>query len=368
VKVRLYQTGIGEGSFARVGRGVRQALLDLGVLAGSVPVDALDPEAVYPGHDAEVGVFIANPTLAGVMTQIGWHKERWVLLPVNSTYVPQELVGKLEREGVTGWIAPSAWAQGILAAATRKPVLLWPHGVGLNFQPDLQEHLARLEEYETDRRFHVLHFASTTLQRKGTRELVAGWVLAKRQGLLPPYATLQLFIEGSGERIAEILALADGDLSVRAESSRGSFSERAMAAAYRSAHAVAQPSRGEGFGLPCLESAACGTPILMTNATGHTHYAGALVDPAGDVACGVIAWVGELTPIDDGPGALAPSLAPTEVAAALGELHKHWMWFQHDAWSQSPNLHLYFSWRRGTEGWLEQREQWLDDQKERQAT
>ncbi len=41
---------------------------------------------------------------------------------------------------------------------------------------------------------------------------------------------------------------------------------------YHSADCVVQPSRGEGFGVPAIEAAACGTPALVTNWSGPVDY------------------------------------------------------------------------------------------------
>lgn len=355
MKIRLYGTSIGDGSFARVTQGVGAALQSLKLLAGVVPVDAYDAEdGVYGGHDAEVGVLVGNPNCAAMMAQIGWHKERWVLLPVNSTYVPAELVAKLEADGVTGWLAPSDWAREILQAHTRKPVLLWQHGVSTTFEPKLRDHLARWNEVEEDKRFAVLHLASTTLQRKGTRELVEAWALAKARDWLPERAALELVVEGSAERLRDLVRGVDlGRMGIRQREGRANLSEDAAAALYRSVHVVAQPSRGEGFGIVPLEAAACGTPVLITRATGHGQY---IEDVRGiEVECGVY------EPIDDGPGATAPALVVPALAESLRCLYKSWTWLQQDAWDNAPNVHQYWNWCAGTERWLHEREKWLAD-------
>lgn len=48
--------------------------------------------------------------------------------------------------------------------------------------------------------------------------------------------------------------------------------ELVMAEFYRSIDLFAWPTRGEGIGLPPLESAACGTPALVTRASGPCEY------------------------------------------------------------------------------------------------
>lgn len=48
--------------------------------------------------------------------------------------------------------------------------------------------------------------------------------------------------------------------------------EKDMPAIYRKANAFTLISRGEGFGLPYCEAAACGLPIIASNCSGHSDY------------------------------------------------------------------------------------------------
>jgi len=61
-----------------------------------------------------------------------------------------------------------------------------------------------------------------------------------------------------------------------------------LAELYSSADVFVFPSRYEGFGLPPLESIACGTPVVTTNCLGVREYTlnevNALSVPIGDLA------------------------------------------------------------------------------------
>ena len=63
----------------------------------------------------------------------------------------------------------------------------------------------------------------------------------------------------------------------------GDLSDRALIAAYRGAFAYVHPSRYEGFGLPMLEAAVLGVPLVVSDASvPEVLRAGAFVFPAGD--------------------------------------------------------------------------------------
>jgi alpha-1,3-rhamnosyl/mannosyltransferase len=57
----------------------------------------------------------------------------------------------------------------------------------------------------------------------------------------------------------------------------GYVAEEHLPGLYAGALALAMPSLYEGFGLPCLEAMACGTPVVAANA-------GALPETTGDAA------------------------------------------------------------------------------------
>lgn len=62
----------------------------------------------------------------------------------------------------------------------------------------------------------------------------------------------------------------------------GYVDERLLPGLYAGARALAMPSLYEGFGLPCLEAMACGTPVVASNVTALPETCGrvaALVDP-----------------------------------------------------------------------------------------
>lgn len=88
--------------------------------------------------------------------------------------------------------------------------------------------------------------------------------------------------------------------------------KEALAAIYTGMDVLLQPSRGEGFGVPAIEAQACGTPVVVSNATAQAELVGdgwaVDVQPAWDAPQG--AWF--FTPI---VGSIVDSL---EAAYARG--------------------------------------------------
>jgi glycosyltransferase involved in cell wall biosynthesis len=160
-----------------------------------------------------------------------------------------------------------------------------PVGVGEGFSPDANE--------EADR-----HAAGLVAARAGAVELLhVGSAIARKRidALLAICAALVLRVPnlrlirvggaftGAQERMVHDLGLA-GRISVV-----DFLDERTLAAMYRRAALVLQPSEREGFGLPLLEAMACGTPVVASDLPVLKEVGGAAVEycPVGDTQ----AWV-----------------------------------------------------------------------------
>jgi hypothetical protein len=63
---------------------------------------------------------------------------------------------------------------------------------------------------------------------------------------------------------------------------------------------------------------------------------------------------GELTPIDDGPGAVAPSLKPEAIADALSWAINHWPTLHQRAQDASDDWYQHWSWPNVLKNWIQQ--------------
>lgn len=146
----------------------------------------------------------------------------------------------------------------------------------------------------------VLLFASDLgVRRKGLDVLLAA--VAR---LLPERAGLRVVLAGPGDPRWAFAALPEPDrAAVRAATTvAGAGTPQQLLAHYRAATLTALPAREEAFGLVCVESLACGTPVVCAAGSGMTEI---VADRA----------VGRATPYGDVP-ALAAALADVVELAA----------------------------------------------------
>jgi glycosyltransferase involved in cell wall biosynthesis len=144
-------------------------------------------------------------------------------------------------------------------------------------------------------RSYVL-FVGTVEPRKGIDVLLAAHDALRRQG----HPDLRLVIAGPpgwGET-----PTLDGPGVV----APGRIDEVTLDALYRSAAALAVPSRSEGFGLPALEAMACGSPVVASDA-------GALPEVVGEAGLLV-----KPSDADALAGALERILTDESLASSLG--------------------------------------------------
>ncbi len=311
--IRIYGHTMGQGSFTQVTNGFVEAAQAEQLFAGLVPVDA-DFEDHPGGATAKVAVNCGAPSAVYLPTQIGDHQRRWLMLAPNSDTLPAAMVKWLPPY-LTGLLSPSKWGADILRRFFDLPVRVCPHGVGREFSPELVARRATdPAEVEYVLHYRVLHMTSTNAQRKGTRELLDAWkpfsertpearllVVAPREGI----AEQHFWVASRGLQ-ASVRVIASGELG------RGDVLARRMA----SFDLVCQPSRAEGFGLVPLEARALGVPVAATSCTGHSEHMLATRERSCPPGCVNIA-TGDDAPIDDFPGAKAPSLSADAVYDAL---------------------------------------------------
>lgn len=150
------------------------------------------------------------------------------------------------------------------------PITVVHHGVDPMFGPDGE----RQEDLPSD---YIL-FVGNRNQYKDAPTLMRAFGRIAREY---PHLTL-LFVGGGPMTRAERVLIRSLDLDSRI--SQRSLPDRQMAAAYRQAAVCVFPSRLEGFGLPALESMACGTPTVLARSSALPEVGGdaALYFAAGD--------------------------------------------------------------------------------------
>jgi glycosyltransferase involved in cell wall biosynthesis len=106
---------------------------------------------------------------------------------------------------------------------------------------------------------------------------------------------------------------------------------------YRSMDFLVQPSRAEAFGICPVEARAAGTPVIMTNCTGHReHYT------EDDVSV----VHGKLAPITVNgiPNGAAPTVEPSAICAALEQAKRLNDLLQKAAYQRADSYYYLWTW------------------------
>ena len=139
-----------------------------------------------------------------------------------------------------------------------------PEGVGERFRPGT-DRTAALGRYGLDRPYALA--VGTVSERKNLALLARAAQALRGRGI-------ELVLAGSDRGY-----LRGAEAPIRR---LGYVPDELLPGLYAGARALAMPSRYEGFGLPCLEAMACGTPVVAAAAGALPETVGAaglLVDP-----------------------------------------------------------------------------------------
>lgn len=343
----LYGRVQGNGSLAVVTEGFRSVLTDRGLLAGVHALDVAeglepDPSA---GVSARHGIYTGPLGQVEVMFKRGLHQHYWIMVAPNSDRLPPDLVALLaerldSRPGRVHLMAPSAWAADVVESHFSAPCHNVPHGID-------PEHY-RVDPLRTQQvnedfpgAFRVIHFSTSAQQRKGTLELIQAW--QSLEGIWAPGARLLCVLDRPAldSIMDRLFDLGTGPPDSVRLAVRADLPPSGMANILSMAHVVCQPSRGEAFGLIPLQALCCGVPVVATDCTGHAEYMGRTGATPGVETIGT----GDLAPIDDLPGALAPALRPESVASALKWARSCWGALQAEAIRNANDRRAAWSWK-----------------------
>jgi len=258
---------------------------------------------------SKLGIFLGSLSYLDSVLPYHKHHELMIMIAPNSDKIGTSLKKLLNSDERISILSPSQWAlETLQGELPRKQIYLAPHGVSKTFNP-------KLNLTDTPDRVRLLHMSSSTLERKGTVELIEAWkeivevhkeefkeislTILVQTNMLPFYYRLRKTHEIPNENLIISKPL---DLD-----------EDRMSKLYSTYDAVIQPSRGEGFGMVPLEARVCGIPAICTTTGGHEmHTTEGLKD--GTV---VPIQTGPLAPIDDFPSAVAPTVTPSSIQQAI---------------------------------------------------
>ena len=173
-------------------------------------------------------------------------------------------------------VVPSQWCvDAFTRSGVTKKILKVNHGIYSNLAKTTRGIPKKSINFFNEHYFLHVSGSLSFAARKGTSKLLRAYrrLVNDYKGLTPKLYLKMPNTEGVVQAI-ELLNLKEHTVLL----SDVSLAPINMYSLQRNALAIVQPSRAEGFGIVPLESRAVGTPVIMTNATGHTEHCVSEVD------------------------------------------------------------------------------------------
>lgn len=215
--------------------------------------------AVADSQDDDINISFTAINLHG---NFRGHNIQWVVF--ESTRIPENILAVCQTSEQV-WV-PSDWGRSILIANGIKPdrIRVIPEGVDGN-----RYHTHGRKPYQKNRPFRFLTVGKYE-QRKSLDETIDAF--AQVYANTP---AIELIIKSNYfiNHDKKFAAIKDKIKNLNnVQLIWGEMSDDDMAELYRSCDAFVLPSRAEGWGLPLIEAAASGLPIITTLYSGHTEF------------------------------------------------------------------------------------------------
>jgi len=271
----------GRSGYATAGRGILEAAAGIGLPVRALSADAAPaglpaPDLPLPSQDFQPGVWVVHhlPVLAS-------GQNVWDEIAV-ALQTPVVGAACFETEGLpAGWAdacnaAVEVWVPSRFNARTFADAGVDPERLHVVPYP---VDMARLAPRRGPREDGPVTFLSVFewTWRKGWDVLLQAW--AEEFAADEPVRLRVLTYRGAGaEAQGDVMDQAVRHLAALGRDPDGvadidllldPVAHDAMPALYRSADALVLPTRGEGAGMPVLEAAACGVPVIATAFGGH---------------------------------------------------------------------------------------------------
>ena len=219
-------------------------------------------EALNTSADGDINIwFWQNPS----MSAFKGVNIRWAIF--ESDKLPQYALESLAPAHLI-WV-PSQWGKDVLIAngVDAQKIDVVPEGVDTNlFHPFLR---SKTKKENTAFRFLCI---GKYEKRKSYAELLEGFKRAFANS-----SEVELVIKGDyfirfEQKKQELIDLVSASGLTNVKLAFGNYPKEKLVALYNIGDVFIFPSKGEGWGLPLLEAAATGMPLISTVYSGHTQF------------------------------------------------------------------------------------------------